>query len=83
MQEENKEPEEEPLLKEDKYVKKSTFNSFILVAVVVIILVLLLVGIKFFRRPSVKDITQEIIEKGSTEQGYIYNGFVFIEQNDL
>jgi hypothetical protein len=77
------EEKQQPLLKEDKYIKRSIFNSVFLVSIIVIILIAILAGIKLFSPPDQADIIQDIIEKGQTEHGYVYNGYVFIEKDNL
>ena len=42
-----------------------------------------MIGVKKFSPQDPLDIREEIIQKGETEDGYIYNGFVFIHKNDL
>lgn len=71
--------------KEQKETKKnkSLLYSIITIVSFVVILGLVLISVKLFGPDDINDITEEIIEKGNTEQGYMYNGFVFIKQNNL
>ncbi len=73
--------------KDSKNKKQDKDNSFlysmIMVMVVIAVIGLILVGIKVFSPKDLDDIRQEIVEKGETEHGYMYNGFVFIEQGGL
>ena len=68
---------------EENKKNNSWLNSIILVLVIIAILGLILIGIKMFKPPTVEDWIEEIIEKGETEHGYMYNGFVFVNYDDL
>lgn len=63
--------------------KKSYSNSFILLASVLVIFGLIFMIPQIFSPPSSDDISKEIIQKGETNNGYMYNGFVFIHQDEL
>lgn len=81
---ENKKKEEKKESEEKKNKKdKSFFYSTFAVISFLIVLGLTLLGIKIFSPPDINDITAEIIEKGKTEEGYLYNGFVFIYRDNL
>ncbi len=71
--------------KEQKETKKnkSLLYSIITIISFVVILGLVLISVKLFGPDDINDITEEIIEKGNTEHGYMYNGFVFIYQDNL
>ena len=72
----------EPIL-EDEYIKKSSFNSFVFLGAIVLLLIILLVGVKLLSPPSMDDMIAEIIEKGETDNGYMYRGFVFLYMDGL
>ena len=78
MEKEKKESEEKKNKKD-----KSFFYSTTAVISFVVVLGLTLLGIKIFSPPDINDITAEIIEKGHTDDGYMYNGFVFIYKEGL
>jgi hypothetical protein len=71
--------EEESPEKKRQYI----LNMFILIIGIIVVLGLILLSIKFFAPKSVDDLIKEIAEKGETKDGYLYNGFVFIHQNEL
>ena len=70
-------------LQEEVKKSNSMVNMFILLAGVIIVLGLILLGVKFMQSESVDDWIKDIIEQGSTEHGFMYNGFVFVEYDNL
>jgi hypothetical protein len=70
-------------VEETKKNDKSVFYSLIFIGVFVLVLVLILGGIQLFKPETKDDWINEILEKGETEHGYMYNGFVFVNYDDL
>ncbi len=62
---------------------KASLNLIIAITLIVIILGSIMFVIKIFTPKTMDDLIEEIIEKGETKYGYIYNGFVFIEYEGL
>jgi len=75
-QEENKEKDQEKN-------KKSYINSFIFLIVLIGIFASIMFLPKLFGPPSTESIIKDIIDQNETKDGYLYNGFVFIHQDDL
>ncbi len=61
----------------------SFLYSVIMIGIIVVVVGSILLGIKMFSPRDIDDIRQEIVEKGETEYGYMYNGFIFIEWEGL
>ena len=78
--------EKEKQKKEEKEKPKKTkasLNLIIAITIIVILLSSIMFVIKLFTPTTMDDLIQEIIEKGETKQGYMYNGFVFVEYEGL
>jgi hypothetical protein len=70
-------------LQEEVKKSNSVVNMFILLAGVIIVLGLILLGVRLMQPESMDDWIKDIIEQGSTEHGFMYNGFVFVEYENL
>jgi hypothetical protein len=68
---------------EDNIKPQSSFTVFFVIVGIFLLIGIILLSIKVFGPASTDDIIKDIIENGETEDGYLYNGFVFIYQGNL
>jgi hypothetical protein len=80
---EKKEIKQENKEKLNQTNSTSLFYSLAILFGILIILGLILVSIKIFSPPSADDIKEDIIKHGRTDDGYMYNGFIFIKRDNL
>jgi len=84
MEEEQTDPNQEENKEIDKEKNKRSYvNSFIFLVSLIGIFGLIILLPKLFGPPSTDSIIQDIITQNETKDGYMYNGFVFIHQDDL